>query len=115
MPIVKFVNEKKEIEVPEGANLRKEALRAGVQLYSGPDQVLNCRGLGACATCRVLVTEGGENASPRTLIEKLRMSVSLAYLGNEETMRLACQTRVNGDLSVVTRPEMNLYGENFFS
>ena len=29
MPIVSFVNEKKEIQVPEGANLRKEAYEGG--------------------------------------------------------------------------------------
>ena len=38
MAIVKFVNEKKEIQVPEGSNLRKEALRAGVGLYPGHQQ-----------------------------------------------------------------------------
>jgi hypothetical protein len=30
-------------------------------------------------------------------------------------MRLACKTKVNGDITVVTRPSANLYGENFFS
>ena len=29
MPVVKFVKETKEIQVPQGANLRKEALKAG--------------------------------------------------------------------------------------
>src|SRR5690554_1143074 len=35
MPIVKFVKEKKEIEVPEGANLRSEALKAGIYVNQG--------------------------------------------------------------------------------
>jgi hypothetical protein len=30
-------------------------------------------------------------------------------------MRLACQTRVMGDMTVENTPELNLYGENFFS
>ena len=30
MPTITFATEKKEIQVPEGANLRKEALAAGV-------------------------------------------------------------------------------------
>ncbi|HBK74050.1 MAG TPA: ferredoxin, partial [Planctomycetaceae bacterium] len=55
------------------------------------------------------------NTSPRGLLEKARMGVSMAYIGNEETMRLACQTRVNGDITVTTCPPTNLYGENFFS
>ena len=29
MPVVKFVKEKKEIEVPDGAYLRNEAIKAG--------------------------------------------------------------------------------------
>ena len=35
MPVVKFIKEKKEIEVPEGANLRQEAIKAGVNTYQG--------------------------------------------------------------------------------
>ena len=65
MPTITFVSEKKEIQVPTGANLRKEALQA--------------------------------------------------YIGNESTMRLACQTKVNGDIAVTTCPSMNLFGDNFFS
>ena len=38
-----------------------------------------------------------------------------AYIGNEDTMRLACCTRVEGDMTVETKPPMNLTGENFFS
>jgi ferredoxin len=43
------------------------------------------------------------------------MAVSLAYIGNESTMRLACQTKVKGDITVTTCPPLNLFGENFFS
>ena len=59
MPKVTFVNEKQEIEVPAGANLRQEARKAGVQLYKGPFRLLNCHGLGLCGTCLVLVKKGG--------------------------------------------------------
>src|SRR5260221_4273361 len=73
MPKVTFVNEKKEIEVPVGGNLRQEALKAGIQVnYEAFDtpggvlgRMLNCRGLGLCGTCRVLVKKGGENLSPK--------------------------------------------------
>ena len=30
-------------------------------------------------------------------------------------MRLACQTKVHGDITVETKPPLNLFGENFFS
>jgi ferredoxin len=115
MPTITFINEKKEIQVPAGANLRKEALAAGVQLYPGIHKLANCHGFGTCGSCRVLVTKGMENTSPKGLLESARLGVSLAAIGNESTMRLACQTRVNGDITVTTRPPLNLFGENFFS
>ena len=115
MPTITFTSEKKEIQVPAGANLRTEALRAGVQLYPGVHKLLNCHGLVQCGSCRVLITKGMENTSRRGLLESARMAVSLAYIGNEKTMRLACQTKVNGDITVETTPPLNLFGENFFS
>ena len=115
MAVIKFVSEKKEIQVPEGSNLRREAIAAGVGLYPGIHKVLNCHGLGNCGSCRVLITKGMENASPMGFMERLRLKFSMAYVGHENTMRLACQTLVNGDMEVQTKPPLNLYGENFFS
>ncbi len=120
MPVVKFLNAEtkkveKEIEVPAGANLRREAMKAGVQLYPFPHNIVNCHGLSQCGSCRVLIAKGKENASRVGLLEKLRMMFSMARIGYEDTMRLACQTRVDGDMEVVTKPPLNLYGENFFS
>mgnify|MGYP002636316816 CR=1 FL=1 len=115
MPTITFASEKKEIQVPAGANLRAEALRAGVQLYPGVHRFLNCHGLGQCGSCRVLITKGMENVSRKGLLESARLAVSLAYIGNEQKMRLACQTKVNGDITVETKPPLNLFGDNFFS
>jgi len=115
MPVVNFVNEKKQIQVPAGANLRQEAIKAGIQLYPHIHRLLNCHGLAQCGSCRVRIVKGMENASPMGTLEKLRLKPSFAYIGNEETMRLACQTLVNGDMDVETRPPLNLFGENFFS
>lgn len=122
MPIVTFVNEKKKVQCAEGANLRKIARSAGVKLYNGMNgygaklnEYFNCLGFGHCGTCRVLITKGMDQTSPKGVVERLRLGMSLAYIGNEQTMRLACRTRVMGDMEVVTRPEFNLTGENFFS
>jgi ferredoxin len=115
MPTIKFVSEKKEIQVPDGANLRQEALGAGVGLYPGINKILNCHGFGNCGSCRVLVTKGMEHTSPMGLIERLRLKFSMPYIGNENTMRLACQTKVNGDIEIQTKPPLNLFGENFYS
>jgi ferredoxin len=115
MPTITFTKEKKEIQVPAGANLRAEAMRAGVQVYSGIHQVAHCPGWGFCGSCRVLVTKGMENTSPKGIKETGRLAVSLAAIGHEKDMRLACCTRVHGDITVETTPPMNLFGENFFS
>ena len=133
MPIVKFVKEKKEIEVVEGANLRNEAIAAGINLNQGLNGIgasvnkfMNCKGLGMCGTCRVLVTKGMDNTNKLTKREWVKFKTiiptpapdpipCLAYVGHEETMRLGCCTTVFGDIEVETGPEINLFGENFFS
>jgi ferredoxin len=136
MPIVKFVKEKKEIEVPEGANLRAEAIKAGINVNQGlngfgqsVNRYLNCNTMscglvsGMCGTCRVLVTSGMDNTNEMTRRERLKFKAvltpdpvpALAFVGHEDTMRLACCTTVHGDIEVETGPEVNLFGENFFS
>ncbi len=132
MPIVKFVKENIEIEVPEGANLRKEAKKAGINVNQGVNGVgasinrfMNCKGTGMCGTCRVLITSGMENTNPMTVREKMKFKVPglvppdpipcLAFAGYEDTMRLACTTKVMGDIEVETGPEICLFGDNFFS
>ena len=137
MPVVKFVKEKKEIEVPVGANLRAEAVKAGINLncaFSGlsdgidkfsrsVSKYVNCHGLGLCGTCRVKITQGRDQTNALTRREKLKFKYvplpdplpCLAYLGNEDTMRLACMAHVEGDIVVESSPDLNLFGENFFS
>jgi ferredoxin len=114
MPKVVFVNDKKEIEVPAGANLREEAMKAGIQVYRGIDRYLNCMGHGLCGTCKVLVKKGMENLSPKTRRERFKLATMLSSIGHEDEMRLSCQVQVNGDCTVETRPPLNLSGENFW-
>lgn len=136
MPIVKFVKEKKEIEVPDGADLRAEAVKAGINLNQGVNgfgssinKYVNCNAMslgflhGQCGTCRVLITKGMENTNKMTFWERMKFKAvltpdpvpALAFVGHEETMRLACCTKVHGDIEVETGPELNLFGDNFFS
>jgi ferredoxin len=133
MPLVKFTKEKKEIEVPIGANLRNEAIKAGINLNQGlngigasVNRIMNCKGMGMCGTCRVLITDGIENTNKLTMAEWVKFKTviptpvpdpipALAYIGHEEEMRLACCTVVQGDITVESGPEVNLFGENFFS
>ena len=129
MPLVKFIKENKEIDVPHGANLRQEAIKAGINVHQGVNgfgasinKILNCHGIGQCGTCRVLITKGMENTSPMGVVEKIRFynpvpdpMPCMSFIGNENTMRLACRTQVLGDIEVETGPQLNLFGENFFS
>jgi ferredoxin len=93
MPKVAFVNEKTEIEVPLGANLRQEARKAGIEVHGTMERYVNCRGNGMCGTCRVLVKKGMDNLSKKTLVEKLNLIghplSMLASLGHEAENRLA--------------------------
>jgi ferredoxin len=114
MPKVLFVKEKKEIEVPEGSNLRVEARKAGIDIYRGLDSYLNCRGNGLCGTCRVLVKKGMENLSQKGGLERFKLATMLSAIGFEEEMRLACQVQVKGDCSIETKPALNLSGDNFW-
>jgi len=61
--------------------------------------VVNCHGLGSCGTCAVAV-EG--EAGERTPRERLRLSIPPH--DPDDGLRLACQTTVEGDLTVRTYP-----------
>jgi ferredoxin len=118
MPKIIFAKEKKEIEVEAGANLREEARKVGINVYKGPDLYLNCRGLGLCGTCRVLIKSGREHLNPKTFREKINFNLHplgmLAALGHEDELRLSCQVKVNGDCTIETTPPINWDGENFW-
>ena len=120
MPKITILNEqKKEIEVPAGTNLRIALREAGVQVYKGIDKYLNCRGLGLCGTCGVLLKEGADHLSKKTLREKFNFmfhpKTSFAVIGHEDEMRLACQCSVEGDVAIEVRPAFNFSGEVFWS
>jgi ferredoxin len=120
MPRVKFVNEKVVAEPHEGEDLRTIARRNGVQIYSGPHKILNCRGLGLCCSCNVVIASGKENVSRKGWLEAawkwLNPLLSLKILSNgTKEVRLACQTKVQGDVEVVTHPGINWHGEKFWN
>ncbi|WP_437204705.1 2Fe-2S iron-sulfur cluster-binding protein [Planctomicrobium sp. SH664] len=118
MPKVTFTNEQRTIEVPRGANLREEALRQGVQLHPWLHSELNCKGHGLCASCRVNVKSGEKNLQRKrwweAVLEVINPLWMIARIGKEETMVLACQTKVEGDCEVETRPSLNWHGERFW-
>jgi ferredoxin len=98
MGTIKFVKEKKELVVADGANLRLKALEAGIDIYTLRGKIVNCGGYGQCATCIVEIEKGIENLSDRTPFENRKLKKRPA------SYRLACQTLVNGLVSVKTKP-----------
>jgi len=98
MTSIKFVKENKEAVVADGANLREKMLQNGIDLYTFKGKLMNCGGYGQCGTCVVEIVEGLENLSPRTEFENSKLKKK------PENYRLACQTMVNGAISVKTKP-----------
>jgi ferredoxin len=95
---IKFVKENKEVIAADGANLRLKAMQNSIDIYTLLGKMTNCGGYGQCGTCIVEVVEGIENLSPRTDVENKKLKKK------PENYRLACQTLVNGPVSVVTKP-----------
>ncbi len=96
---IKFVNEGQEVIASGGANLRVKAVENNIDLYTMMGKMMNCGGFGQCGTCVVEVVEGGENLTPRTAVEIKR------FKNKPDNYRLACQSIVNGPVSVVTKPK----------
>ncbi|WP_017658765.1 2Fe-2S iron-sulfur cluster-binding protein [Baaleninema simplex] len=85
----------KTFECDRGANLRRVLLHQGIDLYNGNASVINCRGIGTCGTCAVRVDGKVSEANWRD-----RARRSLPPHESSRNLRLACQTRVLGDVRV---------------
>jgi ferredoxin len=98
VPTIRFEREGQQVGCIEGANLRRAALDAGINPYTGLNNLNNCGGLGQCGTCVMEVLEGERNLSPRSDVEQV-------YLADRPAnFRLSCRTTVNGDVTVRTNP-----------
>jgi ferredoxin len=98
MSSIKFIKEDKEIIIATGANLREKALQNQIDIYTFKGKMMNCGGIGQCGLCKVEIIEGMDNLSPRTDFENRKLAKKPA------NYRLACQTLVNGEVSVNTKP-----------
>ncbi|WP_123533718.1 2Fe-2S iron-sulfur cluster-binding protein [Halosimplex salinum] len=97
MPTVRYGDS--EIDCDEGAVLRDVLLDAGIVPHNGGAERANCRGQGTCGTCAVTVD--GEASEP-TRRESWRLD--FPPHDADSGLRLACQTRVEGDLTVEKFP-----------
>jgi len=85
MPKIKFLPHNKEINVADGEILIRAAMEAGVHVNA------SCGGEGVCGKCRVLIENGSVEGG---------ISEKLSQEDREQGYRLACQSRVTGDLVV---------------
>jgi adenylate cyclase len=90
VPKVYYLPDKKRIEIEEGESLLQAGVRAGIPLAH------ICGGNSRCSTCRVIILEGLKNCLPRTPPEEA-IAEQLQF---DPTIRLACQTRVTGDVTL---------------
>ncbi|TGL62149.1 adenylate/guanylate cyclase domain-containing protein [Leptospira ognonensis] len=67
-----------------------------IALSSSKNHTHECGGHARCSTCRVLVLSGEENLGPRTTEEKTLAEAK----GFPSEIRLACQTKVYGDIKI---------------
>ncbi|MBI3710325.1 MAG: 2Fe-2S iron-sulfur cluster binding domain-containing protein [Proteobacteria bacterium] len=82
--------DKTQLSIGEGETILEASLRAGVPHAHA------CGGRAHCSTCRVWILEGLEHCSERSELE--RAIASPLRFGPE--VRLACQTKVSGDLKL---------------
>jgi len=80
----------KTIDASPGSTILKATLKAKI------NHMHVCGGNSRCSTCRVYVVEGLSNCQPRNEKEK-----QLAEkLGFPENIRLACQTKIRGNIAI---------------
>ena len=90
MPLVKILPDIKQVELDAAETLLQASLRLGIPHTHA------CGGNARCSTCRCLITEGLDNCAPRNESER-QMAERLNFTPE---IRLACQTRITGPVSM---------------
>jgi ferredoxin len=96
MPKVRFLNEKLEVEVPEGTSILEAARKCGAPEGD------RCGGVCACSTCHVYVVRGGEGMSE---VEDEEADILDKAFDVRLESRLGCQAKIHGDIDVVISDE----------
>jgi adenylate cyclase len=90
MPRVTYFDETTLEDVPKGQTLLDVSIRHRIP------HLHQCGGYGRCTTCRVQILDGLSNVSSRGEVEQKVAS----RRGWDKFTRLACQTRVEGDVVI---------------
>ena len=94
---INFENHNRTLKVEPGTNLRDAAIAGKLGIYAHIFKLLNCRGRGKCASCRVEIIYG--QVPERNEAENNNLSGALKKNPN---LRLACQISVEDNLVVRT-------------
>jgi ferredoxin len=81
------------MEVKPGSSILAASMKGGIK------HMHLCGGRGLCTSCRVEVMEGSENLSKMETFERISLRGHLSFSGN---VRLACQAKIQGPVSVKT-------------
>lgn len=82
-------------DVDDGESVFQAAQRHGIRWPSV------CNGDCECGICYMVVEDGADNVCPRTRAEADRLSLGMK--ANEPRARLACRSKLVGDVTVVRR------------
>jgi len=82
--------------IKTGSVLRTALIDNDIDVYDLWGKGMNCNGAGTCLTCLVDVKSGGDKMED---YEKQKLK------GKPDTWRLACQTIIEGDVEVYTKPQ----------
>ncbi len=91
MPIVRFLKENLEIDVPEGSSILEAARQIGAPEGD------RCGGVCACSTCHVYVVKGFDSL---TEVQDEEFDILDKATDVRMTSRLGCQARIQGDIDV---------------
>jgi ferredoxin len=97
MPTVKYMGH--EIECAHGERLRDVLRAADMPVHNGQAAWFNCKGFGTCGTCAVRIDE---QVGPKNARETWRLDFPPHV--ESSGLRLACQIRVEHDLTVTKYP-----------
>ncbi len=91
MPKIKILNNNMEIEVAEGTSILEAMLDNDVDINN------DCGANGVCGTCQVHIEDGHDHLSEMSA-EELELLEMTEYTPGKS--RLACQTRIYGDVEL---------------
>ena len=94
---IQFIKQNRTIKAAEGETVREAAIRNKLSIYPHIFKVLNCRGRGLCHACAIKIVSG--NAEPKNEIESQQLAKKLK---KKPELRLACQVKVLGNMTIET-------------